>query len=235
MKVITKFKRHLGSACGDLLHVQQKLKLALDTQFVELRKKIEDDKIKIPQKYRLSRPMQRHLIGKISCFALAKLKEQLELAAQIAPPDDVCYGAFTRIWGLPCRHVIPDLLAMNGELRLLDVHPQWLLTLDTPNTGSDRHPPASPPAPLSPRSRAIQLFNQRYDNVDLAHAAVMVSRLEDISSDPLTSMAPPNSVLNQRGGAQRSNRRLRSLFEIVQGRKCSNCGRPGHNIRTCLL
>ena len=233
-------KRFLGVANGDLLAVYKKLCLAIDTQHVELNQKMDSDKVNLPEKYKRCPLMKRQLVGKVSRYALRLISKQLDLAQDFF--DDQCSGEFTRIWGLPCKHIIRDLIDSGRDIGLQDVHVQWWLSMDITELETSQNtlvaPDALPPPPSSPKTRALEAISKKLDTLSPEASAVLLSRLHAFADEtPIVTFSAPSAVANPRGkpaGSKRkSNKRSRSEFEIVLGKKCGNCRRPGHYSNTC--
>ena len=63
-----------------------------------------------------------------------------------------------------------------------------------------------------------------------------LSSIDNITSQPVAPIANPNVVTKKRGrpsAPSHNKRRNKSAFEYVEGPKCTSCGNPGHNSRTC--
>ena len=151
----------------------------------------------------------------------------------------VSYG----LWGLPCKHQIRLLVDSDGILdRARDIHRQWWL--DKTLFPQDPHDvileDSGPQAqemqdtPPCPRTAALDLVRQRLFEGNLSTSLVLASNIPQLLSVALRNPVPVTKKRGRPTGAKnKSTKRDKSYFEHVEGRKCSNCQKPGHNARTC--
>jgi hypothetical protein len=118
-------KRYISFARCDLLRVFQNISLMLETQFTELQKHIEDEKIKTSHRH--SNNIFKNLSRKVSQYAMNKILEQFKF---IAVKDDPCSGCFTTSFGLPCSHKLLSYVQSNEPIPLDMINPQWILSVD---------------------------------------------------------------------------------------------------------
>jgi hypothetical protein len=98
----------------------------LNNQLSELRSNQAKQQIRTPLE--LDKALYRAVQGWVSHEALRKVEEQRQLQWKDPPPSSTCTGTFTRVYGLPCVHV---LTVRQGEPLLLeDFHSHWRLIRD---------------------------------------------------------------------------------------------------------
>lgn len=119
----SKLKKYLQVSTGDLRGVKDKICLAIDNEFQEIKTQLSHKKIRIPHKFRI--PLFNQLVGNVSLYALKEPFEQYELA--ISDISSTCKGNFANSMGLPCAHKIKETRCQ--FLQLDDIHPQWRLDI----------------------------------------------------------------------------------------------------------
>jgi hypothetical protein len=229
-------KRYINLARCDLLRVFQNISLMLETQFTELQKHIEDEKIKTSHRH--SNNIFKNLSQKVSHYAMDKILEQFKL---IAIKDDPCSGCFTTSFGLPCSHKLHNYVQSNEPIPLDMINPQWILSVDD-NIENDTLVISQQMMELSPKSRVVVTLRKTLEQVPVYQQEHIVQKINQIIANSHTEVQSPDVVVKKKGrpvGAKnKSIKRDKSLFEIVadnlSGRKCSLCGEGGHNSRTCL-
>lgn len=183
---------------------------------------------------RLETDIQRQ----VSSYALKKVVQQFKLATSkdLAP----CTHRFTTSMGLPCAHFIKAKLDQKQSLSIEDVNPRWHLCQ------------ASLPEPATEDASSFEeLLGSvviRYNDMHLPQQQQLRAQVVELASMPAMEILPPR-MAEVRGRpsmkrmSQSSTRRDPSGFEYVeksngkrkkyQASRCSKCGNPGHNARTC--
>ncbi|KAH7838946.1 hypothetical protein Vadar_033020 [Vaccinium darrowii] len=117
-------KKHLTVSTSNFREVREKICLAIDSHYNEIKTKIASEKLRATHKFRI--PMLNELVTHVSVFALGHLFKQSELAKSdyVLGP---CTGNFSRTMGLPCAHMMRD--KKDGTLQLGDIHPQWRIDI----------------------------------------------------------------------------------------------------------
>ena len=172
----------------------------------------------------------QNLIYKVSQYALNKLYEQF-LMIDLSMQPTVCTGKFRKTFGIPCKHEIRDSIECGTPLALSDVHIQWHLQLILNEDTVENHQQDSP------RKRLLAEMEEKLYRSDIVAGSLM-ARLQDAVTTPFVQIMHPNAVTKKRGrpaGAKNKTNltRDKSHFEYMEGRKCGQCGMPGHNSRTC--
>ncbi|KAI9895981.1 hypothetical protein PsorP6_012638 [Peronosclerospora sorghi] len=111
-------KQYLKIANADLIMVQNRLQIMLNTQFVELEQKMEFDKVSVTHNH--TAWYMKDILGKVSNFALQKLAEQGKDALKV-PTDEECSGMFECTWILPCKHIIARKIDSGKGIELSDI------------------------------------------------------------------------------------------------------------------
>ena len=116
-------KSYLRRWTFDLFEAWKAIRLALNHQLSELRSNQAKQQIRTP--LQLDKAIYRNVQGWVSHQALRKVEEQRQLKWKVPPPSPTCTGTFTRVYGLPCVHI---LTARQDEPLLLeDFHSHWRL------------------------------------------------------------------------------------------------------------
>ena len=149
--------RDLKIANADLLTVFENLENMLEMQFTELNTEMESDKASIPHHHKLD--IMEPLLCKISKNALNRIYEQYKESSDLNLGDS-CTGAFTRSFGLPCKHVIKEKIQQSEKLQLNDVHPQWHLDVNPLSLKQTTEISTNEPA-LTPRKRKLEEIKER--------------------------------------------------------------------------
>lgn len=225
-------KRYLKISQLDIFSVYKRLKLMLANQFVELSKHLEDEKIKVYHRY--SDPIFSNIIHHISKFALDKIWNQFQLLSTTDAATGECLGTFTQTYGLPCKHLLKQLIEIEAPIALDSIHRQWHLTMEQPllNKETTEEPVVSPRTNTTNR---IQTFIGSLTN---AQIPTFLSLWDTIIENPIQQVSNPQVVTKKRGRPSGSlnkvsKRREKSAFEFIEGRKCRSCGKGGHNSATC--
>ncbi|KAI9895393.1 hypothetical protein PsorP6_019629 [Peronosclerospora sorghi] len=175
----------------------------------------------------------KDILGKVSNFALQKLEEQGKAALKV-PTDEECSGMFECTWILPCKHIIARKIDSGKGIELSDIGQQWWLECGSAVADSKGEEVA---VELSPRSTALEICRKMLYSAEPSAVPVVKARLEDMAVVMCPQLQNPVSVTRKRGrpagSRNKANKRDKSGFEYVEGRKCGNCGQRGHNPRTC--
>ncbi|KAK9734310.1 hypothetical protein RND81_04G130600 [Saponaria officinalis] len=115
--LIAKLKKYLQVSSGNLRQVKNKICLAIENEYHEIKTQLESEKIMVPHKYNI--PYFKELIYNVSIFALKKLYKQYEMAS-FGTLKPVCTGR------------------KDGTLPLLLVHFQWRIDTKSFACSSER-------------------------------------------------------------------------------------------------
>ena len=119
-------KSYLKRSTFDLFEAWKAIRLALNNQLSELQSNQAKQQIRTPLE--LDKALYRAVIGWVSYEALRKVEKQRQLQWKDPPPSSPCTGTFTRVYGLPCVHVLT--LRQGEPLLLEDFHSHWRLIRD---------------------------------------------------------------------------------------------------------
>ena len=119
-------KSYLRRSTFDLFEAWKAIRLALNNQLSELRSNQAKQQIRTPLE--LDKALYRAVQGWVSYEALRKVEEQRQLQWKDPAPSSTCTGTFTRIYGLPCVHVLT--IRQDEPLLLEDFHSHWRLIRD---------------------------------------------------------------------------------------------------------
>ena len=177
------------------------------------------------------------LVGKISKYALDKFYDQYQLSLQMIPGEQ-CTGNFQRCHGILCKHLIAEKLLNSVKFDPTEFHDQWKLNSSSLFSESFAFKEMSN-ANLSPRKKELKLIETRLYDLDMDKVPVFLNQLREVRELPLSFMSNPEVLKTKRGRPKgtkkRCNQRDKSLFEYAMGNKCGNCGKAGHNSRTCKV
>ncbi|KAG5566439.1 hypothetical protein RHGRI_002122 [Rhododendron griersonianum] len=223
-------KRYLTVSTGNFREVREKICLAIENQYNEIKTKIASEKLRVTHKFQI--PMLKELVSQVSFFALGELFKQCELARTdyVLGP---CTGHFSRTMGLPCAHMMRD--KKDGTLLLDDIHPQWRIdrSFTDMDCGVDTNG--------SEIESLLKRFHDKYKQMPLAQKEDSHRRIAELVDDEIPLTLEPN-IQHHKGRPLGSKKRKGdsstthhpSAFEIAEKtRKCSVCHRVGHNSRTC--
>lgn len=145
-------KSYLKRSTFNLFEAWKAIKLALINQISELKSNQAKQQLQIPLE--LSGALYGIVHGWISYEALRKVEEQRKLLMKRDPSLSLaCTGTFSRVYGLPCLHILDTL---HGALLLDHFHSHWhLIREGTPQLllePRQRIEPAQPQGSTIPRS-----------------------------------------------------------------------------------
>jgi hypothetical protein len=151
-------KSYFKKSTFDLFEAWKSIRLALNNQLAELRANQAKQHIRTPLE--LDKALYRAVQGWVSHEALRKVEDQRRLRERDPPPSLACTGVFTRVYGLPCVHLLES---RQGEPLLLDdFHSHWHLMRD----GAPIHllePHRLEPRALVTRARNTPVSSTRRD------------------------------------------------------------------------
>ena len=227
-------KSYIKNGKRNLLEVVKNLNLLWKNQTTEISKEIERQKLIVCDRHKIGllKPLQK----KLSLFALHEILKQYKKSLNEEEMKKVCTQSVTGTLGLPCKHTIRELVEEGQVLTDAYIDSQWLLEL---NASSRAITNVSLSQNISPRKNLIErLHNELYNNPQI-HSSSFINRIQSVLDDPTKEIQDIQPLQRKKGrpvGAKNkgaSIRRDKSHFEYMEGRKCSKCGEPGHNARTC--
>ncbi|KAG5529294.1 hypothetical protein RHGRI_029855 [Rhododendron griersonianum] len=215
---------------GNFHEVREKICLAIENQYNEIKAKIASEKLRVTHKFQI--PILKELVSHVSNFALGELFKQNELAtSSILGP---CRGHFSKTMGLPCAHMMTN---KKGESLLLsDIHPQWRI-----DTRSFTNVDGGVDGNGSEIERLLKNFLDKYKCMPLVEREDCLKQVAQLIDSPIPLTLEP-SIQPHKGRPSGSKKRKGdgsttrdpSAFEIAEKtRKCSICHHVGHNSRTC--
>ncbi|KAF7144569.1 hypothetical protein RHSIM_Rhsim04G0198300 [Rhododendron simsii] len=223
-------KRYLTVSTGNFREVREKICLAIENQYNEIKTKIASEKLRVIRKFQI--PMLKELVSHVSFFALGELFKQCELARTdyVLGP---CTGHFSRTMGLLCAHMMRD--KKDGTLLLDDIHPQWRIDRSFTDMDGGVNTNGSEIESL------LKRFHDKYKQMPLAQKEDSQRRIAELVDGEIPLTLEPNiqphkgrPLGSKKRKGDSSTTRHPSAFEIAEKtRKCSVCHRVGHNSRTC--
>ncbi|ERN03501.1 PKS-NRPS hybrid synthetase CHGG_01239 [Amborella trichopoda] len=218
-------KSHLQFSVGDLQVVKNKICLATEMQFQEIKTRLSMERIRIPHDLRI--PFFNELVTHVSIFALRELFKQYQLARS-NPSWSVCMNQFTTTMGLPCAHRMKSRMDENQVMHLSDIHLQWRIDHRSfnnieagLNNQEERH------------QQQEHLVQQERPQNQLSQLVETVTPFIQEPSVLRPRGRPPKSK-EKRTNSSTSKDHSASDSEKKSG-KCSFCKGVGHNNRTCQL
>jgi hypothetical protein len=115
-------KSYLKRSTFDLFEAWKAIQLALLNQLSELKANQANQQQRTPLE--LSGALYGVVRGWVSYEALRKVEEQRKLLTRDPPSSPICTGTFSRVYGLPCVHILDGL---QGALLLDHFHTHWHL------------------------------------------------------------------------------------------------------------
>ncbi|KAI7954204.1 hypothetical protein MJO28_006751 [Puccinia striiformis f. sp. tritici] len=210
-------KSFVLNAWGDLLAVWKSLSHAVDHQIAHVHASIGNDTIKtltnIPRSF-------FKLPHKISQHAILQAQKQFERLGDLNPTDPCTKTVFTGL-GIPCCHMIADILENRGALEANDFHDQWRLDynpewlikeaqeIDLNEEIAKLHLLLS----HEPLGQLRRLFEQFHQIIDSTHVVAKVQP-PNVKENP---KGRPSTKAAHKKGAN-STKRLPSAHEIVDAK-----------------
>ncbi|KAI8547352.1 hypothetical protein RHMOL_Rhmol07G0188900 [Rhododendron molle] len=223
-------KRYLTVSTGNFREVREKICLAIENQYNEIKTKIASETLRVTHKFQI--PMLKELVSHVSFFALGELFKQCELA-RTDYVLGLCTGHFSRTMGLPCAHMMRD--KKDGTLLLDDIHPQRRIdrSFIDMDGGVDTNG--------SEIESLLKRFHDKYKQMPLAQKEDSHRRIAELVDGEIPLTLEPNiqphkgrPLGSKKRKGDSSTTRHPSAFEIAEKtRKYSVCHRVGHNSRTC--
>jgi hypothetical protein len=118
-----RLKSHLHGSNNDFITVFSAIDAVINGQLDEIRKETAEIQTKIPKFTMI--PLFSHLRSHLSPHALQKINNQRQLALEKGPIG-ICTHYFTNSMGLPCKHMIRELLKVNQPIGLDKIDPFWV-------------------------------------------------------------------------------------------------------------
>lgn len=229
-------KSYLQVSVGDLHAVHEKISLALENQHQEIRALISQEMIRVPHAY--NKPLYAQVVTKVSAFALKKVHEQFLMAFNATPenPLQPCAGIFKSSMGLPCSHVIQELLKNDQCLQLDDFHQHWLLQ-------QPQLPSQKPPETEDSLQQGWEEYSQQFNSLSIHQKSSVLDKISNLFQESTVVVQDPQiqptrgRPVGAKNRVQSSTERDPSTFELIMSgkhnRKCGICRKIGHNSRTC--
>ncbi|XP_042754325.1 uncharacterized protein LOC122196071 [Lactuca sativa] len=128
-----KLKQYLQVSTGDLREVKEKICLAVEHEFNEIKVKLSSEKLQVPHDCNML--FFKELLYHISHFALKEINKQYLATKEgsITP----CTATFITTMGLPCAHKIKYWQETTFSLDL--IHPHWRIDTLSLNLQNDLH------------------------------------------------------------------------------------------------
>ncbi|KAK9736070.1 hypothetical protein RND81_04G247900 [Saponaria officinalis] len=144
-----KLKGYLHVSTGDFAQVVSKICLAIDNEFQEINTMLENERIRVPHRCRISQ------------FKFL-LNCQYEMA-KFGTLKPNCSGHFTATMGLPCAHLMNQ--AKESSLVLDSIDPQWRIDTTFLNDGIRPYPILLEPVIQTPKGRPPGALNKRKEPI----------------------------------------------------------------------
>ncbi|XP_063939839.1 uncharacterized protein LOC135148514 [Daucus carota subsp. sativus] len=226
-------KQYLYVSTGDIREVKNKICLAIENQYQEIKTRIASEKVRIPHKYHI--PLFQELVCYISVFALGQLYKQHEIA--MTPGIlNTCKTHFSRSMGLLCAHKIRELKEGN-VLHLSDIHPHWRIDTQSFPDSNDLQIDRNEDIDI-----LLEEFRAKYHKQPLVQKEDIKRQITLFLDAPAPTTLEPQIIPHKGrpvGAKNKKNKssttRDHSAFELQDLRKCSMCQGIGHNSRTCSM
>lgn len=114
-------KQYLYVSIWDFREVKDKIYLAIENQYQEIKTRIASEKVRIQHIYHI--PLFQKLVCRVSVFAISQLYKQYEISTTSGPLNTY-KSHFSSSMRLPCAHKIRELKGAS-VLYLNDIHPHW--------------------------------------------------------------------------------------------------------------
>ncbi|KAF7140308.1 hypothetical protein RHSIM_Rhsim06G0070800 [Rhododendron simsii] len=205
----SKLKKYLLVSTGNLQEVKNKICLAIENEFNEIKTQLLSERIRVPHRSNIL--FFKELVSHVSVFAMGELLKQYEMMRH-GTMQSTCTGHFMASMGLPCAH---KMIEWKDKILPLDaIHSQWRIDI-----------------------RSLSVSNGEQDGNCTApkeSAQGSISQLEHPSFpmlfEPTIQVHMGRPPASRKGKETRSTKRNSSQFEIIDApRKCSICKAAGHN------
>ncbi|KAG5558418.1 hypothetical protein RHGRI_008375 [Rhododendron griersonianum] len=204
-----KLKQYLQVSTGDLHQVKNKVCLAIDNEFNEIKAQLSSDT-----------PQMRYIFflrnSSLMCCHLlwGNYSNNMKWSSMGQCVQRTCIGHFMASMGLPCAH---KMIGWKGKVIPLDeIHTQWRI---------DR--------------RYLVVPDDKYQEWPLSQKECVLRKISQLINPFVPLVLEPNILPHKGcpSGSKKgttSTGRNTSQFEILKAtRKCSICKCVGHNSRTC--
>ncbi|KAH7864379.1 hypothetical protein Vadar_028935 [Vaccinium darrowii] len=214
----------------ELCQVKDKICLAIENEFKEIKAQLSSEKIRVPHNSNIS---FFEIINRVSAFAMGEILKQYEMVKH-GTMHSICMGHFMATMGLPRAH---KMMVWKGKVLPLDaIHSQWridIVSLTCSNGGETSG---------DGFKRLIHELGDKYEMWPPNQKELAQERISQLVNPSISLLFEPNvhshkgrPLGSKKGKESGSTRRNPSKFEIVDAtrRKCSTCKDVGHNSRTC--
>lgn len=204
----SKLKKYLQVSTGDLHEVKNKICLAIENEFNEIKTQLLSERIRIAHQSNI--PFFKELVTHVSAFAMKELVKQHEMMRH-GTMQPTCTGHFLASMGLPCAHT---MIQWKGKILPLDtIHSQWRIDV---------------------RSFSLPNCEQAEDGAAQERISQVIDPSLPTIFEPIIQVHKGRPPTSKKGKASTSTTRNPSQFELTDApRKCSICKVAGHNSRTC--
>ncbi|KAH7848816.1 hypothetical protein Vadar_008467 [Vaccinium darrowii] len=203
-----KLKQYLQVSTGDLHQVKNKICLAIDNEFNEIKTQLSSERIRVPHK--CDNYFFKELITNVSLFALRELLKQYEMV-KYGTMRSTCTGHFMASMGLPCAH---KMISWKGKvIPLEEIHTQWRIdgrVLVVPEVGETNG---------GEFKRLVHELEDKYQEWPLSQKECVQGKISQLINPSIPLVLEPN-ILPHKGrpsGSKKgttSTRRNASKFEI---------------------
>ncbi|XP_021840674.2 protein FAR1-RELATED SEQUENCE 5-like [Spinacia oleracea] len=211
-----KLKKYLHVSTGNIRQVKNKICLAIDNEFQEIKTQVESEKLRVPHKYNV--PYFKDLMNKVSIFALKKLYKQYEMAS-LGTLKAQCTGNFVATMGLPCAHMMCDW--KEGTLPLHLINSQWridtkfITSINEDNTCADDEDEMK-----ELLDKLYIAYHQwpTFQKVEVKKKIYQLLNMEDplVTEPILQTRKRKRNTKSKKGMGSSSTRRDPSQFEMVE-------------------
>ncbi|XP_071735211.1 PKS-NRPS hybrid synthetase cheA-like [Rutidosis leptorrhynchoides] len=217
----SKLKMYLQNSTGGFQMVKEKICLAVEHEFNELKVKVASQKIQVP-KY-CNNPVYRDLLYRVSQFALKEISNQYEKMKK--GTMNPCTGHLMATMGLPCAHKMKE--SKENVISLKLIHPQWRIDTFPLNLEDDRHTEDNEIKAFRNLLDELYLKYQEWPRNKKEVASSMITKLvnqSDTYFEPIIQKLkgrPPKSK-KKKGKGITSTARDPSRFEYVESSRSQN-------------
>ncbi|XP_050207821.1 PKS-NRPS hybrid synthetase cheA-like [Mercurialis annua] len=225
-----KLKRYLQVYTGDFCQLKDKICLAIENEFQEIKAHLATERLHLP--HCCNSLFFKNLTTRVSKFAMRQLHNQYEMVkyGKVTP---LCKGHFTATMGLPCAH---KMMSWKGGMIPLDfIHSQWRIDSNfISSLGETRNRDDG----IQEMFTELQYKYQQCPLVQKEYVRETLSQCIDISTssylEPTIQPHKGRPIKNARKNNSSTTEHIPSNFEMVENRRrCRVCKGVGHNSRTC--